>query len=233
MVETMQCYEQSAGARKDGFKDEAFVGSAYGNPPYDGRDMEAGGAGAIAKTLNLAEKAAEEKIGFRGGFVVPLSSHALATREAHPRAKVLLFCQDNTVPFVPDGVWYGKARYTGGCYKEKHTNLVVIMYESVDIGDLAPVDWCSLRQALASWYASVMPKTTDKLAAYRDSRIPMECYDGLEDYPDEWRFWARKGANEVHVDGVYVGASHDSEVFGETPVLDILRWDPMLGFMGV
>ena len=37
----------------------------------------------------------------------------------------------------------------------------------------------------------------------------------------------------MHADGVYVGASHDSEVFGETPVLDILRWDPMLSFMGV
>ena len=233
MIETIQCYENSAGARRDGFKEEAFVGSVYGNPPFDGRFVEANGAGAISRTLNAAEKAAEEKIGFRGVFVVPLSSHALAARERHPRAKVLLFCQDNTVPFVPDGVWYGKARYTGRCYKEAHTNLVVIMYESVDAGNLSPIDWCSLERDLASWYASVMPNTADKQAAYRGSRIPMERYEGLGGYPDEWRFWAGKEVHALQGNESYMGASHDSEMFGDTPVLDIVRWDPMLAFMGV
>ena len=36
--------------------------------------------------------------------------------------------------------------------------LVVIMYESEDLGELTPVVWDNLYGALASWYAAVIPE---------------------------------------------------------------------------
>jgi len=212
---------------EDGTDEGAYVGVVYANPPFDGQE----GGRTVARTLDLCQQRASSTVGFRAVAVVPMSPATLVARAQHPRARVLLVGMDNTVPFVPDGVWYGKARYTGRCYRERHTQVVVIMYESEDLGDLTPVVWDNLYGALASWYAAVIPEGVDRERAYEVSLIPRRYFEALGPPPLEWEFWRDRGC--VGEGRVYKGAVHDSQTFGERPVWDVIRWDPALAMLGV
>ena len=91
------------------------------------------GKNTIIETLDAAEKASTEKDSFRAVFFLPLTDSKLKGRLTHPRARLLVKFPDNSVPFIPDGYWHGgkKAR---GCYQQKHTRMVLIMYKSENNG---------------------------------------------------------------------------------------------------
>jgi hypothetical protein len=63
---------------------------------------------------------------------------------------------NDTVPFIPDNYWYG-GKKVKGCYKQKHTHMVLIMYESEDTGVLPPINYDTLLQKLAAWFINKTP----------------------------------------------------------------------------
>jgi hypothetical protein len=103
----------------------------------------------IIETLNAAEKAITEEHSFRAVFFLPLTDSKLRGRLKQPRARLLVKFPDKSVPFIPDGYWYG-GKKTRGCYQQKHTHMILIVYESEDIGLLQPVDNDTLQQKLAA-----------------------------------------------------------------------------------
>ena len=83
--------------------------------------------------------------------ILPLTDSKLKGRRLkHPRARLLVKFPDNSVPFIPDGYWHGGKKFRG-CYHQKHTRMVLIMYESENNGVLQPIDNDTLQQKLAAW----------------------------------------------------------------------------------
>ena len=129
----------------DGLHPDAYQYCVYGNPPFDGNVQ---GKNTIIETLNAAEKASTEKDSFRAVFFLPLTDSKLEYegRLTHPRARLLVKIPDNSIPFIPDGYWHG-GKKTRGCYQQTHTRMVLIMYESENIGVLQSIDNNTLHTA--------------------------------------------------------------------------------------
>ena len=222
---------ERAGIKLDGLDQTAYVGSGYGNPPYDGGTLDTeggtedqdnanderaqrGAIGTIEKTLNMASKAADG-VGFRAIYFIPMTEHRLSKRLQQHTSSVLMEFPDDTVPFIPDAYWYGesKKRMGGGtgCYKHKHTRLYLLMYESKDIGELREMDYDRLRTRLAEWYLTVIPPKHNNVDTLSRTRIPMKFYEKVqtEEYrmPRSWRFWD-KGRR---VERTEEGANGDKE----------------------
>ena len=153
----------------DGLHSDAYQYCVYGNPPFDGNVR---GGNTIIETLDAAEKASTEKDSFRAVFFLLLTYSKLKGRLKHPRARLLVKFPDKSVPFIPDGYWYGgkKAR---GCYQQKHTRMVLIMYESENNGVLQPIDNDTLQQKLAAWFINKTPIRNYVVEKLRYIGIPL------------------------------------------------------------
>ena len=127
----------------------------YGNPPFDGNVR---GKNTIIETLDAAEKAStsRDEGSFRAVFFLPLTDSKLKGRLKYPRARLLVMFPDKSVPFFPDGYWYG-GKKPRGCYQQKHTRTILITYESENIGVLQPTDNDTLQQKLAEIILSIRP----------------------------------------------------------------------------
>jgi hypothetical protein len=75
----------------------------------------------------------------------------------YPQAKLIMKFPNNSVSFIPDGHWYGGNKHAG-CYNEKNTHMILIIYESTNIGNLRPIDQHTLESKLAAWYLHKTPK---------------------------------------------------------------------------
>jgi hypothetical protein len=75
------------------------------------------------------QEASTTRSSFRAVFSLPLSHKKIKERLKHLRTKLVMIFPNNIVSFIPDNHWYGGTR-RAGCYKEKHTHMVLLMYES-------------------------------------------------------------------------------------------------------
>ena len=181
-------------------------------------------------TFDAAEKASTEKDSFRAVFFLPLTDSKLKGRLTHPRARLLVKFPDNSVPFIPDAYWHGgkKAR---GCYQQKHTRMVLIMYESENNGVLQPIDNDTLQQKLAAWFINKTPIRNHVVEKLRYTGIPLAYYDNIirARFPESWKFWK----HDNH-DGrtTYHGAPHDTTHIKQTPFKDITNWNRMSAHVG-
>ena len=137
----------------DGLHQTAYVGSVFGNPPFDGYISN---KSTINHTLGNAAEAGATTIGFRAVFPIPLTQDKLTLRLTHPSATLLMKCPNDSIPFIPDSKWYGNDRRTG-CSKESHTHLVLLMYQSENNGPLSNINMLSLNQKLANLYLHIAP----------------------------------------------------------------------------
>ena len=139
-----------------------------------------------------------------------------------------------TVPFIHPDHWKGNAPRNGGLkkhYVEKNTCMVLVMFESANLGELAPVNYHELEAKLADWHMSVMPKHKRCASTYLATGINVSKYKVWE-YPDEMRVWeASRGKSAGRLK--YAGAMFDANALGETPGLDVVKWDSNLALMGV
>jgi hypothetical protein len=132
----------------------------------------------MIETLNAAEKASTEKDSFRAVFYLPLTDSKLRGRLKHPRARLLVRFPDKSLPFIPDGYWYG-GKKTRGCYQQRHTHTVLVMYESEDIRVLQPVDNDTLQQKLAAWFINKTPVWNRVVEKLRYPGIPLAYHDNV------------------------------------------------------
>ena len=227
MLQENESFAKQAGIEIDGLRPNAYRRCVYGNPPFDGN---VAGRNTIIKTLDAAQKASTETASFRAVFFLPLTDERLRARLSHPRAKLLMKFPNDTVPFIPDNYWYGgkKAR---GCYKEKHTHMVLIMYESEDTGVLSPVNYDTLHQKLASWFINKTPVRNHVKEKLLYTGIPIEYYNNVlrARYPESWKFWKHKEHSE---NPAYHGAPHDTNYTNQTPFWDIINWDTISAHVG-
>ena len=181
-------------------------------------------------TLDAAEKASTEKVSFRAVCFLPLTDDKLETRLQHPRARLLVKFPDNSVPFIPHGYWYG-GRKTRGCYQQKHTRMVLIMYESEDIGELQPVNNDTLQQKLAAWFINKTPVRNHVVEKLRYTGIPLAYYNIVlrARFPESWKFW--KHGNHIGSEA-YHGAPHDTTHINQTPFKDVTNRNRMLAHVG-
>jgi len=97
-----------------------------------------------------------KKVGFiRAVLLLPLTPLRLNQRLLHPNVKLLMKFPDDSVPFITANHWYGGSSSRIGCYKQKHTHMTLLMYESTDFGLLKPVNMYSLHNKLASWFLQI------------------------------------------------------------------------------
>ena len=233
-LEAHAAFATRAGLNVDGLDETAYVHSVYGNPPYDGTTIE--------KTLNIAEGAAERP-GFRAIYFIPLTDKRRQARMQHHTATILMEFPNDTVPFIPDAYWYGesgrKITRGTGCYKEKHTRLYLIMYESADLEDLPPINYDTLHTRLAEWYLPVLPKKHNNKETLQSTRVPMQYFDKVQSdeyrLPMSWRFWNRRvghGAGYGRCSNSYEGAAMDSYSMKNAAVREVIGWDPMVSIAG-
>ena len=226
MLFVHQPFAENAGLETDGLRLEAYEGSVYGNPPFDGRHD------TIRKTLDTAEEASMCRTGFRAVFFLPLSAVRLAERCMHPRAKLLMKFPDDSIPFIPDDYWYGGS-YTAGCYRQSHTHLVILMYESENIGSLKPVKLGVLQDKLAAWFMHITPFRNHNLEAIKFTTIPITSFQKLQlrALPTEWKFWRKGIVLPDNLNVNYPGATFDSST-KSTPFRDIIKWDRLAAHVG-
>ena len=233
-LDVRKAFATKAGLHKDGLEVAAYVKSVYGNPPYDGTTIE--------KTLSIAEEAAESP-GFRAVYFIPLTERRLQTRLQNPTAKVLMEFPNDTVPFIPDAYWYGesgrKITRGTGCYKEKHTRLYLIMYESAELQNLPPINYDRLHTRMAEWYLTVLPSRHNNNGTLQSTRVPIQYFDKVQSdeyrLPLSWRFWNRKGGRDEgdQICGSrYEGAAMDSYSMQGAAVREVIEWDPMVSIAG-
>jgi hypothetical protein len=228
MLHRNESFAKHAGIEMDGLDPDAYQFCVYGNPPFDGNTR---GKNTLIETLDAAEKASTEKDSFRAVFFLPLTDSKLRRRLKHPRARLLVKFPDKSVPFIPDGYWYG-GKKTRGCYQQKYTHMVLIMYESEDIGVLQPVDNDTLQQKLAAWFINKIPAVRNHVVEkLRYAGIPLAYYDNVirARFPESWKFWKRGnhgGSTTYH------GAPHDTAYINQTPFKDITNWNRMSAHAG-
>ena len=226
MLQTNKSFAKSAGIEIDGLHPDAYQHCVYGNPPFDGNVQ---GKNTIIKTLDAAEEASTEKDSFRAVFFLPLTESKLKGRLKHPRASLLVKFPDNSVPFIPNGYWYG-GKKTRGCYQQKNTRMVLIMYESENKGTLQPIDNITLQQKIAAWFINKTPIRNHVVEKLRYTGIPLIYYDNIirTRFPESWKFWK----HVTHDGNTYHGAPHNTTHINQTPFKDITNWNRMSAHVG-
>ena len=227
MLQRNENFAKHAGIEMDGLDPDAYEYCVYGNPPFDGNTQ---GKNTIIQTLNAAEQASENKESFRAVFFLPLSDSKLEGRLKHPRARLLIKFPNNSVPFIPDGYWHG-GKKAKGCYQQKHTHMVLIMYESKNIGTLQPIDNDTLQRKLAAWFINKTPTRNHVIEKLRYTGIPLKYYDTVlrARFPESWKFWKHRDHTE---NTTYHGALHDTTHINQTPFKDITEWNRMSAHVG-
>jgi hypothetical protein len=169
MLQTNEMFAEIAGVEINGLKDEAYKGSNYGNPPFDGIKN---GTNTIIQTLDKAQEASVTKSLFiRVVFFLQLTDKTLKERLKHPRAKLLMKFPNDSIPFIPDNHWYGRPRQAG-CYKEKHTRLVLLTYESENLGHLN-FNYQSLHKEMSSRFIHTTPARNHNRKALEFTTVPI------------------------------------------------------------
>ena len=213
------------GLRLDGLDPTAYNGSVYANPPFDSYTIRA--------SMNIARRRARTP-GFRGVYFVPMTEEKLASFRKEKHGRVLMRFPTGTVPFIHPDHWKGNAPRNGGLkkhYDEENTCMVLVMFESANLGELTPVNHQELEAKLADWHMSVMPKHKRCVSTYLGTGINMSNYK-VWGYPEEMRVWeATRGERTGRLK--YAGAMFDANALGETPGLDVVEWDSNLALMGV
>jgi hypothetical protein len=240
MLQENPAFAEHGGIAGDGLLLETFlsvVGALFLNPPYDGK---LNGLNAVKQSLDLAERASNERDSFRAFCFLPLTATKLRRRLLHPRARLLMKFPVDSVPFIPDSYWYGGGKQSAGCYREPHTNMVLLMYESVITGDLPPLE-DDFFQSLASWFMSVTPDKNHNVDALEFTGIPMRFYENVrtQTFPQEWKLWQADPTVAVLEDGIspsrthYVGAIQDNSRIGLSPFKDVIEWDRIAAHVGI
>ena len=213
----------------DGLHQTAYVGSVFGNPPFDGNIAN---KSTINQTLDNAANAALTTIGFRAVFLLPLTPDKLTIRLTHPRATLLMRCPNDSIPFMPYSKWYGNDTRTG-CYKESNTHLMLLMYQSENTGSLSNINIHSLNQKLANWYMHVAPKNKQTHKDFLYTTIPLHFFTSIEEnnIPENWNFWAIPSSPPC-ID-LYSGAPQDNTYMQKTPFRDITYWPRCLSKLGL
>ena len=101
--------------------------------------------------------------------------------------------------------------------------MVLIMYESEDIGVLQPVDNDTLQQKLAALIINKTPVRNHVVEKRRYTGIPLAYYDNVIRAPflESWKFWkhGNHGGSTT-----YHGAPHDTIYINQTPFKDNTNW---------
>jgi hypothetical protein len=185
-------------------------------------------------------RASVDQESFRAFCFVPLTDAKLRERLLHPQAKLLMRFPVDSVPFIPDGYWYGKRKKSVGCYRQKNTNMVLLMYESVIKGHLPPLE-DEFFQSLASWFMSVSPDKHHNKNSLQFTGIPMRFYENVRTqiFPEEWKLWQVDLTKTTPVNDTYpsrnqyVGAIQDGKHIGASPFSDIIGWDRVATHLGL
>jgi hypothetical protein len=180
--------------------------------------------------------AANHTNGFRAVFFLPLTDAKIKERCRHPQAKVIMKFPNNSVSFIPDGHWYGGNKLAG-CYNEKNTHMILIMYESTDIGSLKPINQHTLELKLAAWYLHATPKRNHTLENIKYTGLPTKNFHAILTKPmsTEWKFWERTHNHNTTLENSheqYTGSAHDSTFLNKSPIKDIIQWDRKIAHMG-
>ena len=246
-------FAQRGGLMEDGLAANAYIGSVYANPPYNGTAIDESIAQAILAT---------RRGGFRATYVVPMTEAKIAAFEARVipggKARVLVKFPANSMPFIPAAYWRGVgAEITGtpddpGVYPNPATHIVIAVIESDDLLDLPPLDINKLRQRVASWFLSAAPRFRDTnyaqtlcaastTAAGTDTRITVEQYlqasrPLADQFPEEWCFWKPRPAPTLHhtvtITRPYHGGHLDTHSIDTNPFLEVIRHQPEISLIG-
>ena len=233
MLKVHHAFERHGGLQLDGLVDEAYVGAVYGNPPFDGNLTN---CDTINTTLDKAAMAANHTNGFRAVFFLPLTNAKIEERCRHPRAKLIMKFPNNSVSFIPDGHWYGGNKHAG-CYNEKNTHMILIMYESTNIGSLKSIDQHTLESKLAAWYLHTTPNRTHTRENIKYTGIPIKHFHTIltKTMSTDWKFWERTHNHNTTLENYheqYIGSVHDSPLLNKSPIKDIIQWDRKIAHMG-
>ena len=233
MLKVHHAFERHGGLQLDGLADEAYVGAVYGNPPFDGNLTN---CDTINTTLDKAAMAANHTNGFRAVFFLPLTDAKINERCRHPQAKLIMKFPNNSVSFIPDGHWYGGNKHAG-CYNEKNTHMILIMYESTNIRNLRPIDQHTLESKLAAWYLHTTPKRNHTRENIKYTGIPFKHFHAIltKTMSTEWKFWERTHNHNTTSENSreqYIGSAHDSTFLNKSPIKDIIQWDRKIAHMG-
>jgi len=210
----------------------------YENPLFDGNLTN---CDTINTTLYKAAMAANHTNGFCAVFFLPLTDAKINERCRHPQAKVIMKFSNNSVSFIPDGHWYGGNKHAG-CYNEKNTHLILIMYESTNIGNLKPIDQHTLESKLAVWYLHIQHQNEITYSHPRKYQIhatgiPIKHFHAIltKTMSTEWKFWERTHIHNTTSEisrEQYIGSAHDSTFLNKSPIKDIIQWDRKIAHMG-
>jgi hypothetical protein len=225
-LRTHRAFSKHGGLERDGLNVSAYEGSVYANPPYDGA--------TILASMALARERARRP-GFRGVYLVPMAPDRLAhfrTSERH--GTVLAEFPNGTMPFIHSDYWKGDSQRNDGrkgYYKQKDTTVVLVMFESEDLGTLTPIDMRRFETRVAAWHRSVMPQRLRKRETYMATGLS-EVHYREPTFPEAWKMW--KPNAERRSGGLeYPGATLDAYSIRETPVKDVIQWEGNLALMGV
>ena len=105
------------------------------------------------------------------------------------------------------------------------------MFESEDLGPLAPIDMCRFKTRVAAWHRSVMPRQLRIEETYTATGMG-EGYYREPTIPEAWKIW-KPTADEREEGAGYPGAIMDAYSMHETPVKDVVHWESDLALMGV
>jgi hypothetical protein len=117
----------------DGLSPDLFDGTVdrfiRGNPPYDGND----GGTTIKDLLNSSETASKLEArafkdlrAFRAVYFLPLNPNELRLRTSTGKATALMILPANTVSFIPNDYWYGRAKISIGNYDQIDTRMIIL-----------------------------------------------------------------------------------------------------------
>jgi hypothetical protein len=225
-LSTHDAFVRHGGLERDGLDASAYEGSVYANPPYDGV--------TILASMALARERAKRP-GFRGVYLIPMTPGRLEQfRTGERHGKVLAEFPNGTMPFIHPDYWKGDSQRNDGrkgYYKQRDTKMVLVMFESEDLGSLTPVDVRRFESRVAAWHRSVMPRRLRRSETYAGTGLD-ERYYREPVLPEPWKLW--KPAVERRGGGPeYPGATLDAYSVRETPVKDVVNWEGDLALMGV
>jgi len=233
MLQANEPFAVNAAISVDGLHKSAYQGNTFGNPPFDGRVK---GKNTITETLDQAEAACERPTPFRGTFLLPLSKQALSQRLEYEHVTLIMRFPNDSLPFIPNDYWFDK-KMTTGCYNQKNTNLVILLYQNSKHTDSAfPVlNMDNLHRKLARWFICETPPRNHNANILSQTQIPLSHYEAAwaETFPEEWKFW-----KPLHTDMTalsdYPGAAIDLLGAGASePFKDVINWDRRAAHMGI
>ena len=233
MLQQNAPFAEKAKIKINGLSMHSFCGNVYGNPPYDGNLTL---SNTVTQTLNMAEQICDGHHAFRGTFLLPLTSDKLRSRLANPNATLLFRFPNNTLPFIPDAYWNGKSKQNIGCYNQKHTNIVILLYENKDnTSTFKKVNLDAIYEKLAHWFICMTPKpTTLDADTLHATGVPFHFFAKAwaSPFPSDWKFWGPLIPQPYHYS--YAGATHDlHEPSHKNPFLDVRNWDRQAAALGI